>query len=163
MFKWKVHRAVVKAKLEPYLGVLHSVQYGKSSLVCDLQELYRYLMDDFVVDFCQGLSPKDFVSKEESVSRSRKGKRQYLKDSLTRRMMGELDEYFLSRVEVPAMRHGSSQAVETLISEEALLLAKFLRAEKKDWIPRLVCIWNLRALHRASQRVAKFFGLTCTC
>jgi len=55
--------------------------------------------------------------------RVRKGKRQYLKDSLIRRMMGELDEYFLSRVEIPSMRQGKGQAIETLISEEALLLA----------------------------------------
>ena len=51
VLSWKVHRAAVKAKLEPYLGFLHSVQYGKPSLVCDLQELYRSLMDDFVVGF----------------------------------------------------------------------------------------------------------------
>ena len=55
VLKWRVHRAVVRAKLEPYLGFLHSVQYGKPGLVCDLQELYRYLVDDFVVGFCQGL------------------------------------------------------------------------------------------------------------
>ena len=54
-----------------------------------------------------------------------------------RRMMGKLDEFFQSRVEIPAMRHGKSQAIETLISEETLLLAKFLRAEKKGWIPRI--------------------------
>ncbi len=35
ILSWKVHRAVIKAKLEPYLGFLHSIQYGKSSLVCD--------------------------------------------------------------------------------------------------------------------------------
>ena len=71
------------------------------------------------------------------MSKSRKGKREYLKDSLTRRMMRELEESFLSRVEIPAMRHGSSQVVETLISEEALLLAKYLRDEKDSWIPRV--------------------------
>ncbi|MFC1803589.1 CRISPR-associated endonuclease Cas1 [Thermoproteota archaeon] len=49
VLQWKVHRAIIKAKLESYLGFLHSVQYGKSSLICDLQELYRYLIDDFVV------------------------------------------------------------------------------------------------------------------
>ena len=37
ILSWKVHKAVIKAKLEPYLGFLHSVQYGKPSLVCDLQ------------------------------------------------------------------------------------------------------------------------------
>lgn len=29
------------------------------------------------------------------------------------------------------------QTIETLISEEALLLAKFIRDERKTWIPRI--------------------------
>jgi len=33
---------------------------------------------------------------------------------------------------------GKRQTVETLINEEALLLAKFLRDERKTWIPRIV-------------------------
>ena len=36
VLSWKVHRALIKAKLEPYLGFLHSIQYGKPSLICDL-------------------------------------------------------------------------------------------------------------------------------
>lgn len=39
---WKIHKALVRAKLEPYLGFLHSNQTGKMSLICDFQELYRY-------------------------------------------------------------------------------------------------------------------------
>jgi CRISPR/Cas system-associated endonuclease Cas1 len=101
--------------LEPYLGFLYSVQYGKPSLLYDLQELYRHLMDDFVIDYSQGLSPTDFISKNESFSRNRKSKRRYLKDTKTRNMMKELEGFFQSRVEIPAMRHRNSQAVETLI------------------------------------------------
>jgi hypothetical protein len=52
-------------------------------------------------------------------------------------MMGKLDEFFQSRVEIPAMRHGRSQAIETLISEESLILAKYLRNEKTGWTPRI--------------------------
>jgi len=44
---------------------------------------------------------------------------------------------FEGRVEVPRIRYGSSQALETLINEEALLLAKYLRGERKTWIPRV--------------------------
>ena len=128
---------MIRAKLEPYLGFLHSVQYGKPSLVCDLQELYRHLMDDFVIHFCQGLGKRDFMVKSESVSRIRKGKREYLNNAETRRMMKELDVYFDSKVDVPLLRHGKSQRIETLINEEALLLAKYLRDEKKIWIPRI--------------------------
>jgi hypothetical protein len=59
-----------------------------------------------------------------------------LKDSSTRRMMRKLDKFFHSKVEIPAMRHGKSQAIETLINEEAPLLAKYLRNETNKWIPR---------------------------
>lgn len=97
-------------------------------------------MDDVVIDYSQGLSPTDFISKDESVSRNRKGKRQYLKDTKTRNMMKELDAFFQSRVEIPAMRHGKSQAIETLINEEALLLAKYLRNENKTWNPRIAVL-----------------------
>ena len=55
-------------------------------------------------------------------------------------MMKELDDFFLSRIEIPAMRHGSIQAIETLISEEALLLAKYLRNENNGWIPRIALV-----------------------
>ncbi len=58
----------------------------------------------------------------------------------TRRMMKELEDSFLSKVGIPALRHGTSQAIHTLMSEEALLLAKYLRNERKTWIPRIVYI-----------------------
>lgn len=140
VLQWKVHRAIIRAKLEPYLGFLHSVQYGKPSLICDLQELYRYLIDDFVIQFCQGLKERDFTVKSESVSRKRKGKREYLNDEETRRMMRALEGYFESRVEIPLIRHGKKQKLETLINEEALLLAKHLRDENLNWIPRIALL-----------------------
>ena len=74
--------------------------------------------------------------KSESVSRSRKGKREYLNDAETKRMMSELNDYFESKVAIPLIRHGNRQRIETLINEEALLLAKFLRDDRKMWTPR---------------------------
>ena len=59
MLKCRVHKALLKAKkLEPYLGFLHSVQFGKPSLVCDFQELYRYLIDDYLIERCHTLRKK---------------------------------------------------------------------------------------------------------
>jgi hypothetical protein len=104
--------------------------------VCDLQELYRYLIDDFIIGFCQGLRKKDFTVKSERVYRTRKVKRQYLNDTETRHMMKELEEYYESKVENPLLRHGKKQKIETLINEEALLLAKYLRNKSNTWIPR---------------------------
>jgi len=84
---WKIHRALIKAKLEPFLGFLHSLQHGKPSLVCDFKELYRYLMDDFVIQYCHNLSKNDFIMKTETVARKRMGKREYLNETKTRDMM----------------------------------------------------------------------------
>jgi CRISPR-associated endonuclease Cas1 len=137
MLSWKVHRALIKAKLEPYLGFLHSTQYGKPSLVCDFQELYRHLIDDFLIQYSQQLNTKDFIVKTEDMTRNKKGKRVYLNDVQTRGLMRELEKFFESIIEVPRMKVGKKQTIETLINEEALLLAKFLRNEQKTWITRI--------------------------
>lgn len=68
MLSWKIHHALIKAKLEPYLGFLHSLAKGKPSLICDFVELYRYMIDDFVIQYCQKLQKKDFVMKNEGYS-----------------------------------------------------------------------------------------------
>ena len=138
MLKWRVHREILGAKLEPYLGFVHSEQHGKPNLVCDLMELYRYLVDDFVIQFSQGLKPRDFVVMGERTTRKRWGKREYLNGSKTRELEKGLDGLFEGWVEIPRIRYGSRQALETLINEEALLIAKYLRDELKSWIPRVV-------------------------
>jgi len=137
LLAWKIHIALLKAKLEPYLGFLHSVQTGKPSLVCDFQELYRYLIDDFIIKHCQDFKSKDFMMKWQNFSSKRKGKRQFLNDVETRGFMKKLYGYFQLKVEVPRIRRGKRQELETLINEEALLFAKFLRDEKTTWIPRI--------------------------
>ena len=42
-----------------------------------------------------------------------------------------------TKVEIPRVKVGNRQEIETLINEEALLLAKYLRGEKKEWVPRV--------------------------
>ena len=134
---WKIHHALIKAKLEPYLGFIHSLQHNKPSLLCDMKEIYRYLLDDFVLQYSQGLHKKDFTVKTEKISRRRKGKREYLKDSNTRDMLKELYGYLETKVEIPRIKHGKQQSIETLINEECLLLAKYIRDEVRTWIPRV--------------------------
>jgi CRISPR-associated protein Cas1 len=137
VLSWKVHIALIKAHLEPYLGFLHGIQFGKPSLVCDFIELYRYLMDDFLVEYARKLKPKHFVIKSESFSSRRKGKRQYLNKTMTDEFIKRLNVYFESEVDVPRIKVGKRQEIETLINEEAMLLGKYLRDERKEWIPRV--------------------------
>ena len=135
---WKIQIALIKAKLEPYLGFLHGMQKGEPSLVCDFQDLYRYLIDDFVIEYCRTVDSKDFVLKEEDYSTNRKGKRQYLNERKSKDLLNRLDKHFEKRVAIPRMRRGEHQEIETLISEEALLFAGYLRDEKPTWHPRTV-------------------------
>jgi hypothetical protein len=45
---------------------------------------------------------------------------------------------FESKVEIPRTKVGNRQTIETLINEEALLFAEYLRGEKETWVPRIV-------------------------
>jgi CRISPR/Cas system-associated endonuclease Cas1 len=136
-FEWKVHIALLKAELEPYLGFLHSTQFSKPSLVCDFQELYRYLIDDFIICHFVLLRKSDLVLKEEICSSRRRGKRQYLGKKENNAFFKKLNKHFTSVVEVPRMKVGNRQEIETLINDEAFLFAKYLRGEKTHWEPRI--------------------------
>ena len=142
ILKYKVHSAILKAHLEPFLGFIHSEQFGKPSLVCDFQELYRYLIDDFLVEFSQSLKKKDFRIKWKHFSSNRKGKREILDHEKTKQLTESLNQYFQSKVEIPRIRHGKRQTIETLINEEAYLFAKYLRNEKDSWKPRIPTLNN---------------------
>jgi CRISPR-associated protein Cas1 len=134
---WKIHKALVRAKLEPYLGFLHSNQMAKLSLVLDFQELYRYLIDDFVIQFSQKINKRDFKMKTESASHGKKGKREYLNEPETKNLLSELNDFFETSVEAKRIRNVEHQTLETLINEESLLFAKYLRGEIKSWTPRV--------------------------
>ena len=63
----------------------------------------------------------------EDYSSRRKGKRVYLCEEKASDLIERLYAFFESKVDVARIKHGSRQSVETLISEEALLFAKYLR------------------------------------
>jgi len=66
-----------------------------------------------------------------------KGKREYLGNSEMGEILGELNRFFETKVEVKRIRNGEHQTLETLINEETQLFAKYLRGESKIWIPRV--------------------------
>jgi CRISPR-associated protein Cas1 len=132
---WKVQIALMKARLEPYLGFLHHIQWGLPSLILDFQELYRYIVDDFVIGYLAKTKDRDFILATDSYS-GKKGKRQYLNDRARAEMLNRLDKHFETKVTIPRIRRGQKQEIETLITEEALLFAKYLREEIPTWNPR---------------------------
>ena len=82
----------------------------------------------------------NFITKAETQSRNKRGKREYLNDVKTRDFMDQLNEFFESVVEIPRIKVGERQTIETLINEEALLLAKYLRDEILTWSPKIPTI-----------------------
>jgi len=136
---WKCYRALVKAHLEPYLGFLHYLQPYRPSLVCDFVELYRHLVDSFLIEYCKNLKPKDFKAKKENMGFKGKkiSKRIYLDNRKTDDMTNRLHDYFRREVNVPRIKRGEKQELETLINEEAMLLGKYLRNERESWNPRI--------------------------
>ena len=112
LLKFRVYSAVLKAHLEPYLGFVHSKQFGKPSLVCDMMELYRYLIDDLVVEFSQALTSKDFTVKKEWFSTNRIGKRQVLNMEKTRELTQRLNQLFESKVNIPRIMHGKAKQLK---------------------------------------------------
>jgi len=137
VLRYRVHSAILKAHLEPFLGFVHAEAHSKPSLVCDMMEIYRSLIDNFIIEFSETLKPKDFVLKTEWFSTNRLGKRQVLNREKTKELTEKLNDYFERKVEIPRIKHGSKQTVETLISEEAMLLGKYLRSEIPQWKPRI--------------------------
>jgi len=69
--------ALHEAKLEPYLGYLHHIAWGLPSLILDFQDLYRYLVDDFVISYTGALKDRDFIFSLDDYS-GRKCKRKFL-------------------------------------------------------------------------------------
>lgn len=51
-----------------------------------------------------------------------------------------VNAFFESFIEIPRIKAGDRQTIETLINEEALLLAKYLRYENSLWFPRIAIL-----------------------
>jgi CRISPR/Cas system-associated endonuclease Cas1 len=133
---WKCYRALSKAHLETHLGFVHILLYNRPSLVCDFEEIYRYLIDDYLMAYCQKLKSKDFVAQADMFN-DKRGKRIYLNKTKTNELTNKLYDHFRSIVDIPRIKRGKRQEIESLINEEALLLAKYLRGERKEWVPRI--------------------------
>jgi len=133
VLSWKVYQAVLRAKLEPYLGFMHSLQPQKPSFVCDFMEIYRYLIDYFVIEYC--IKNKDLLF---ALNYQNKGSRLFLNRAGTKKFVNALHEFLHQHVSIARFRHGLRQQIETLISEEAFLFAQYIRKEKSIWQPRIV-------------------------
>jgi hypothetical protein len=80
---------------------------------------------------------KDFVFVTDFMMHLKMGKRIHLCEFETNDLAEGLNLFFERQVQIPRIRHGSEQTIDTLINEEAYLFAKFLRHERETWVPRM--------------------------
>jgi CRISPR-associated protein Cas1 len=115
------------ANLDPYLGYLHSIQFAKPSLVCDIQEIFRGLVDEFLVSYAQNLSEDDFEDKNG---------RMFLKQKESYKLIKAINELFDKRIEHQRIKkYGKRSKIRTAIREEPIKLGQYLRGEKESYKP----------------------------
>jgi len=93
---------------------------------------------NFLIERRKKFHRKEFVVVTDFMMRLKMGKRIHLCEYEAGSLAEGLDSLFESKIEIPRIRYGEKQTLDTLISEEALLLAKYLRNERRDWVPRIV-------------------------
>jgi len=89
-----VETAVQIVGLDPYVGALHEIAYGRPSLVCDLMEEYRAVIVDPMVVACinqRAISPEDFEPGQngEPIRFKREGVKYFI-ELFEKRLRGEI-------------------------------------------------------------------------
>ena len=134
VLKWEVYKSIINAHLDPFLGFLHSIQHGKPSLVCDLQEPYRPLVDNFLIEYIKKLKTKDF----EANYRSKKP-RVFLKHEESSKLISELNSFLDNKIKKQrARKFGIYSKIKTIIKEDTEKLARYFNQEINNWNPTII-------------------------
>jgi len=129
----ELEASVALVGLDPYLGVLHTAEYGRPSLALDLAEEFRAIVVDSVVLRCLNndlVTPDDFspgTTPDRPVILSDNGKRRFI-------------QAFEERIET-AIRHPVTQESMTYrraFEIQTRLLARCFRTGQPDYPPFLV-------------------------
>ena len=127
VLKGEVYRGVMYAHLDPYLGYLHSIQFAKPSLVRDIQEIFRGLIDEFLIGYSQKLKEDGFENKNG---------RMFLKKEESYKLIKAINELFDKRIRHQRIKkYGEQSKIRTAIREEPMKLAQYLRGEKEGYEP----------------------------
>ena len=127
VLKGEVYRGVMYAHLDPYLGYLHSIQFAKPSLVCDIQEIFRGFIDEFLIGYSKKLSEDDFEDKNG---------RMFLKRKESYKLIKAINDFFDKRIKHQRIKkYGERSKIRTAIREEPIKLAQYLRGEKERYEP----------------------------
>lgn len=121
-----VSAALETIGLDPYVGFLHTLRPGRTSLALDLvEELRAYLGDRFVLSLInrQQITPKDFIFQAEGgVTLTDKGRRTFLTAWQNRKREMVIHPYLNEKIPVGLIPHA-----------QAMLLARYIREDIDDY------------------------------
>lgn len=125
-----VSAAVQSAGLDPYIGYLHSSQYGKPALVLDIMEEFRPVIVDSVVITAvnnRALGPRDFV---EEMGAYR------LTDTARKDFLHRFEDRLSTAIIHPVF--GYQTIYRRCLDLQARLLAKAVTGDVPEYVPFLV-------------------------
>lgn len=112
--------------LDPYVGFLHTLRPGRTSLALDMiEELRAYLGDRFVLSLVnkRQITPQDFLSQgEQGIVMTDKGKKTFLTAWQQRKRDTITHPYLNQKIEIGLLPHA-----------QALLMARYLRGDIDDY------------------------------
>ena len=126
VIKREIILAMVPMHLDPYLGFLHSYFRFKQSLVYDLIEPFRVVVDDFVLSYHEKLTQNSF----EKV-----GKRFYLKKEEEIQFIQTMNKTLKKRVQYQRYDKPVKARIKTIIKEEPIKLAQYIRNKHPKYQP----------------------------
>ncbi len=138
----EVLTAVKIAGLDPYLGALHAVEYGRPSLACDLVEEWRnFLGDRLVLGLINRrvIAPDDFVVREVACTdavdeEDLKEKRPVeMKPRVARAFIQAYEKWMGTRIRCP--RTGEHTDYRGLIRRQVRHFSRFLQGEDEAYEP----------------------------
>lgn len=140
----EVLSAAASVGLDPYLGALHEIEYGRPSLACDLVEEYRCFMADRLV---LGLINKKAISPDDFIYRRKPPAEFTDEEELKTRRPVEMNpavcRAFLSAYEAMMARSihypplGKSVTYRWLILNQVRAFGNFLENPEKSYAPFL--------------------------
>jgi len=127
----EVFKASLISHLDTHFGFLHSEQYLKPSLVCDLEEPFRTLIDRFVLEYITNLDPE--------TSFHDIGNRVFLTPKEAQKFASELNKTFENKIDHRRIKNfGNKTQIRTVIREDVIKLAQYLRGDQTDFKPTII-------------------------
>lgn len=121
-----ISAALETVGLDPYVGFLHSLRPGRTSLALDMMEEFRaYLGDRFVLSLInkKQITPNDFVSQgEKGIIMNDSGKKVFISAWQNRKRDTIMHPYLNKKVEIGLLPY-----------VQAMMLARFIRKDIDDY------------------------------